>query len=158
LIETAQESLTVFDDILLMALRMTFRGSPCPVMWGYIAEILANRCNSIVQNMKWDHTCLFDILSLEVDTPLSLPEDLEFCPLMQLLIKVPENDLGKMDIYIDDSVGIIPDINNNATRMDQTIPLIIHALARPLDESDQLPRKDIISLKKNQGGRATGRV
>ncbi len=77
---------------------------------------------------------------------------------MQLLIKVPENDLGKVDIYIDDSVGIIPDINDNATRMDHTIPLIIHALARPLDESDQLPRKDIISLKKNQGGRATGRV
>jgi hypothetical protein len=147
-IETAQESQTVFDDILLMALWMTFGGSPCPAMWSYIGETLADLCNSIIQNTTWVHTCLFDPLSLEIGSPLSLPDDLEFHSVMPLLIKVPDNDLGNVDIYLDNSRGIVPDIDDNAIRVNRAIPLIIHALARPLDEPDQLPRKDIISLKK----------
>jgi len=127
----AQESLIVFNNTLLMALRMIFGGSPCPAMWGYISETLADLCNSIIQNVNCDHTCLFDPLSLDIDSPLSLPDDLEFHPAIPLTIKVPENDLGKVDIYLDDSIGIAPEIDDNATRVNQTIPLIIHALARP---------------------------
>lgn len=50
--------------------------------------------------------------------------------------------------YIDDNIGITPDINNNALRMTQVIPLAIRTLARPLNASDVIPRKDIILLKK----------
>jgi hypothetical protein len=42
------ESLTVFDDMLLMALCMTFGGSPCPALWGIISETLVDLSNAII--------------------------------------------------------------------------------------------------------------
>jgi hypothetical protein len=45
--ETAAESLTIHNNLLLMALRMTFSGSPCPSLWGYILETLADVCNAL---------------------------------------------------------------------------------------------------------------
>ena len=35
---TALESLTIHEETLLIALQMTFGGSPCPSLWGYISE------------------------------------------------------------------------------------------------------------------------
>jgi hypothetical protein len=51
---TASESLTIFEGTLLMALRMTFGGSPCPSMWGYISETLADICNTLIQCKCWE--------------------------------------------------------------------------------------------------------
>ncbi len=42
----------------------------------------------------------------------------------------------------------MPDIDDNVSRVNKSIPLAIHSLAHPLDASDALPCKDIISLKK----------
>jgi hypothetical protein len=35
---TASECLTIYDNTLLMALQMTFRGAPCPSLWGFISD------------------------------------------------------------------------------------------------------------------------
>jgi hypothetical protein len=72
--ETAAESLTIYNNLLLMALRMTFGGSPCPSLWGYISEMLADVCNALIQNPDWDHTSLFDPLSLKVDQATPCPD------------------------------------------------------------------------------------
>jgi hypothetical protein len=54
----------------------------------------------------------------------------------------------KVDIYIDDTIGIAPDIEDNVSRVSKAIQLAIHSIACPLDSSDPLSRKDIISFKK----------
>lgn len=53
-----------------------------------------------------------------------------------------------IDIYIDDTIGVTPDLNNNTLRMNRVIPLAIRTLACPVNPSDMIPRKDIISMKK----------
>jgi hypothetical protein len=58
------------------------------------------------------------------------------------------NDCGKVDIYIDDTIGVAPDIRDVPMRVSRAIPLTIRTLARPASNQDFLPRKDIISLKK----------
>lgn len=145
---TAQESLTVYEGLLFMALRMTFGGAPCPSLWGYISDTLADVCNSLIQNSYWNREKLFDPLSKLLAPPQSLHESLPFQKALPMSVKVPVNDLGKVDIYIDDTIGIIPDFNDNASRVSRAISLAIHALAHPLDPSEKIPRKDIISLNK----------
>jgi hypothetical protein len=144
----AHESLTTYDILLFMVLRMTFGGVPCPAMWGYISDTLADVCNCLIHNPCWDHNNLFDTLSNRLGMPQPLPDSLPFHQAKPMSVKIPPNDFGKVDIYNNDTIGIAPDIHDNATRVSRSIPLVIHALARPLDPSDQLPRKDIISLKK----------
>ena len=55
---TAFESLTMFEDFLLIALRMTFGGSPNPALWGVISETTTNICNSLLLNNYWDYALL----------------------------------------------------------------------------------------------------
>jgi hypothetical protein len=147
-IATAQESLTVYDDLLFMALRMTFGGAPCPALWGIISETMADVCNTLINNQSWNHEEFFDTLSNSLNPPLFLPESINFEPALPMTVKVPINYLGKVDIYIDDTIGVTPDLHDNSLRVSRAIPLAIHSISRPLDPSDKITRKDIISLKK----------
>lgn len=147
-VSTAKESITSHNDLIYIALRMTFGGAPCPSMWGYISDTLADISNSLIGNAHWDHEKLFDPLSNTLQDPLSLPASIPFHQAKPLSVDIPENDHGKVDIYIDDSIGIAPDIRDSVIQVSKSIPLTIHSIARPLNLSDSLPRKDIISLKK----------
>jgi hypothetical protein len=51
--ETASESLAIYNNLLLMALRMTFGGSPCPSLWGYTSETLANDPEPLLGSYKF---------------------------------------------------------------------------------------------------------
>jgi hypothetical protein len=84
----------------------------------------------------------------DLETPLCLPDSIPFHPAKEIAVSLPPNDLGKVDIYIDDSIGITPDLQNNSLRVSRAIPLAIRTFARPSDPSDIIPRKDIISTKK----------
>jgi hypothetical protein len=53
--QTAQECLTIYNNIIVLALRMTFGGSPCPSLWGYISDTVEDVSNTILQCKDWDH-------------------------------------------------------------------------------------------------------
>jgi hypothetical protein len=78
----------------------------------------------------------------------SLPSGVAFAQTKDLLVHIPRNDIGKVDIYIDDTIGITLDNQDNIQCVSAAIPLAIHTIARPLDPLDTIPRKEIISLKK----------
>jgi hypothetical protein len=65
-----------------------------------------------------------------------------------LAVNMPNHDKGYIDIYIDDSIAVAPDIDDYVTRVTYAVPLAIHAFVRPVDESNTLLRKDLISMKK----------
>jgi hypothetical protein len=75
---TAQESLTIYDGLLFMALQMTFDGAPCPSLWGYISDTLVDICNSLIHNPHWNHQDLFDPLSNLLDPSKALPASVPF--------------------------------------------------------------------------------
>jgi hypothetical protein len=87
---------------------MTFGGSPCPSLWGVISETITDTGNSFLQNKYWDHKVLFDLISINLESPLSLPTSIPFHEAKELSVEVPHNDKAKIDIYIDDSIGVIP--------------------------------------------------
>ncbi len=51
-------------------------------------------------------------------------------------------------MYIDDFIGIVPAVDGPVSKVSQAIPSSIHSIDRPVDSSDPIPRKDIISMKK----------
>jgi hypothetical protein len=153
--DTAPECLTCHNGILLMALRLTFGGSPCPSLWGLISKTMIDTCNTLIQNTHWNHNDLFDPISKLIEEQSHLSESIPFSQARDLMIEIPLNDLGFVDIYIDDSVGIAPDLKDNPQRVNRAIPLAIKMFARPLDPNDPIPRVEIISLKKLQ---AEGRL
>jgi hypothetical protein len=122
---TSNESLIIFDNMLLIALRMTFGGSPCPSLWGIISETLANLSNTLIHNPYWNHNELYDTISNDMGLPLSLPDSLPFHPAKELSVTLPENDNGQVDIYIDDTIGLTPDLHDNLQRVSRTTPLAI---------------------------------
>jgi hypothetical protein len=83
-----------------------------------------------------------------LEPPKSLPESIPFHQARELFMEIPINNMGKTDINIDDTIGIERDINENNSCVSYTIPLAIHTLARPSSDSNPIPRKDIISMKK----------
>jgi hypothetical protein len=119
--KTASECLTIHNNILRMALRMTFGGSPCPSMWGYISDTTADICNTLIHNPSWDHNKLFDNLSLPLDKPLHLSNDIQFREAKPMSVEIPPNDIGKVDIYIDDTIGLALDINDNVRRVSKMV-------------------------------------
>jgi hypothetical protein len=52
--------------------------------------------------------------------------------------------MGKAVIYLDDTIGVAPDIGDSVLRVSFAIPLAIHTIARPINPKDSIPRKDII--------------
>ena len=140
----------IFAGLLLVALRMTFGGAPCPSIWGVISEVITDIGNSLLQNDFWDHSELHDHISDQIEAPISVPDSIPFHQARDLSVEIPVNDRGKIDIYIDDSIGIAPDIADSPIRVIRAIPLAIRTVARPNSNRDVIPRKDIISLKKLQ--------
>lgn len=111
--------------------------------------------NSILHNPFWDHNKLFDKSSDSIDPPEPLPDDIPFQPAKDLVVHLPDNLGGYVDVYTDDNIGVAPDFGTNVPRLNRVIPLMIHTFARPTDSHDIIPRKDIISMKKF---RAEGRL
>jgi hypothetical protein len=144
---SSHESLTIHNNFLIMALRLTFGASPCPNLWNCISESGTDLANMLIQNKFWDHNILFNPLSSKLDLPDSLPDDIQVSQTKELAVSIPINDIGKADIYINDTIGIALDKNDNVNRVSAAIPLAIHCLSRPLDPLDEIHGKEIISLK-----------
>ena len=53
-----------------------------------------------------------------------------------LAVSIPINDIDMVDIYIDDTIGVAPDKNDNIRCVSATIPLAIHCITYPLDPLD----------------------
>ncbi len=115
---------------------------------GVISETITDIGISLLLNDFWDHSKNFDPISNQLNTPISLPESVPFHAARDLAVNILRNDHGKIDIYIDDSIGVAPDIEDVPSRVVRAIPLAIRSFARLASDDDVIPRKDIISLKK----------
>ena len=72
--------------------------------------------NSLIINKFWDHEKLFNLIS-----GIRVPDATPFHTEKELSVKLPQNNIGLVDIYIDDSIGVAPDIASNPTRVNRGI-------------------------------------
>jgi hypothetical protein len=147
---TSTECCTIFNDFLYIHLRLTFGGSPCPTLWNAIAEPITDIANRLIQSPDWDHNLTSDPLSKQIETCHYLPQVIPFAKSQALSVNIPTNNIGKIDLYIDDNTAIILEEKDNVKRVTNAILTAIRAVSRPLNLSDQIHRNDIISQKKFQ--------
>jgi hypothetical protein len=147
---TSLESCTAHDNFLYLHLRLTFGGSPCPSIWNTIAEPITDIANRLITCPDWDHKLFHDPLLELIKNAKSLPDTHLYAKAKELAINIPPNNIGKIDIYIDDNISISLDKDENTLRTNTAMLTAIRAISRPIDSSEEIPRKDIISLKKFQ--------
>ena len=156
---TATKSLTqvIINGMtfLLMALRLTFGGKPCPSEWSSISESVTDVANDILMCSEWNPAELHAPDQPTFPPPQLLPNNTPFATAKSTIVAIPKEDQGKCDVYIDDMVTIGPDLPGNLQRLAAAVPLSIHIFFRPLDKVEHLLRNLAISASKLQ---AEGRL
>jgi hypothetical protein len=146
--DTAPRCTIINGSIALMSLRLTFGGSPCPNEFCIISELCADLGNDILHSSDWEPRLLHSPHTINL--PTEIPDSSQH-PLshgLELDVDIPFDKFGKIEIYIDDGITIIPDIDDNATRGTNAMALAIHTICRPLATLEPIKREDCLSLSK----------
>jgi hypothetical protein len=132
-------------DILLMMLRLSFGGKPCPFEWGVISETICDLANAILLSDDWEPGKLFAPNQHLVPEHGLLEPDIPFAAGAELIVDNPVDPRGSYDVYIDDIVGLTVNIpgSNNVARGQAAALLVIEATARPLHPNEPIPRESM---------------
>jgi hypothetical protein len=148
--KTAIQTCTQLPDenLAVVALRLTFGGAPGPYEWGVISETVCDLATAILHEDEWSpaNTCAPN--SNLVPAKKIMSDKIPFGVGRELIVDVPVNPRGMADVYIDDTIGFCVDISDNDVRLENAILLAIHAAARPLHESEPIPREEMAALAK----------
>ena len=69
-------------------------------------------------------------------------DSIPFADSKPLAVDIPVDPQGKIDIYLDNLITVIPDIGNNRSRGNAAMPLAIDAVSHPLSQREQAPREN----------------
>jgi hypothetical protein len=72
-----------------------------------------------------------------------LDNDIPFGIGRDLIVDIPVDPRGTVDLYINDLCGLTVDIDNNATRLERAPLLALGSAAQEVAEIEPLPRDDI---------------
>jgi hypothetical protein len=152
-IGTAVQCATQMDQILLMPLRMTFGGAPCPSEWSCLSDTGSDIATDIANSPDWNPNELVSPHQSRLPpVPACNPARPPPQPAAELLFDFPKEDedlLCKFDNYIDDLIGVGVDTGpDSVQRLAAAGSLAIHVLTRPVHPDEPIPRDDPNSLKK----------
>ena len=138
------------DNLAIMALRLTFGGTPCPYEWCVISESICDLATTIMQHDDWDPATLHAPQPELVPLPKYVEEDVPLAVGRELVVDIPVNPRGVGECYIDDLVGATVEIpeSNHADRLSQGFLLAIAIAARELNPNEPIPREEMAALAK----------
>lgn len=145
--QQAVQSLVLCGDLVLLALRMTFGGAANPSRWSDISELMCDVANDIVRHPGWDHATMQSPNLAVIDSsPAQLNDNIPFAPSTQLNVDIPYDLHPKCDVYLDDLIGI--GLARDSNRLAALLPFVVHLFGRPVNAHDDVPRDDLLSIKK----------
>jgi len=144
----AEKCAIMYDGFALPSTRLAFGGSPCPPEFCIYSELSADLANDLLHCPDWDPSSLQSPHAVMLPDPNLMPREIPFALAKRLDVALPEDYAGRVDIFIDDGMVIVPDIQDNRHRAVQALLLAIHTLCRPLDPQELIKREDCLSLSK----------
>eukprot|EP00985_Skeletonema_marinoi_P002393 scaffold1000_cov66-Skeletonema_marinoi.AAC.3 len=137
-------------DLALMALRLTFGGSPGPYEWSVISETICDLAVAILQDDNWDPSEFDPPGSEFVPDTLLLDESIPFAAGTPLVVDIPIDPRGTADVYIDDTIGLAVELEgaDNSERLKLAILLAIHTAARQAHPNEPIPREEMAAIEK----------
>jgi hypothetical protein len=105
----------------------TFGEAPCPCKWGIKSEMICNLANELIVSKEWNPLTLHATVQPLIPLKTILANNLPLGQARKLIIDVPMDPRGKIDVYIDDTTGLTVMVpgTDNATCMEAAIPLAI---------------------------------
>ena len=146
----ALKCVTVIGKLAYIPLRLPFGVSPGPSLYSTISECIYDVVNDLLNEKQWNRKILNSpqVSLLQKPEPPDTSIGLEEAH--KLAVYIPERN-SFADGYIDDCLSVALDEDDEIQRSQEAPPLVVHAIFRPLDAADPLPRDENISIKKLKG-------
>ena len=97
-------------DLILLYLRLTFGGCPCPNEWGAFSEPICNLATAILHDDLWKPAKLHSPTRNLVPPPKPMEDNVPFGIGQELIVDIDVNPRGFNDVYIDDMIPLTVDI------------------------------------------------
>jgi hypothetical protein len=125
----------------------TFGGAPCPYEWGIESETICDLANELIVSKEWNPLTLHATVQPLIPPKKFLTNNLPLSQARKLVIDVPMDPRGKIDVYINDTTGLTVEVpgTDNAACMEAAIPLAIEVAARPNDPNEPIPCEPMIA-------------
>jgi hypothetical protein len=132
-------------NILLMMLRLSFGGKPCPFEWDVISESICNLANMILHDDSWDPYDLTAPNQHLVPEQTLLDDSIPFGQGLELIVDIPINPREMHDIYIDDVINLTINIpsTDHVARAKGAALLAMDSTAHPNHPEEPMPRKSM---------------
>jgi len=111
--------------------------------WGSIAKSICDLTNAILLNNEWDSLSLQLPAQHLVPNKIILEDDSPFGIGRDLIVDIPVDSSGTVDLYIDNFYGLMVDMDDNAACLERAPLLVLVFAAREVTEIEPLPRGDI---------------
>jgi len=111
--------------------------------WGSIAESICDLENAILLNNEWDPLSLQSQAQHRVPNKIILKDDIPFRIGRDLIVDIPVDLRGTVNLYINSFCGLTVDINDNAARFERAPLLAIVSAAQEVVEIEPLCHNDI---------------
>ena len=112
---------------------------PCPSEWGLIAESICYLANAILLNDKWNPVSLQLPAQHLVPNKIILDDNIPFGIGRDLVVDIPVDPRGTVDLYIDGFCGLMVDVDDNALCLERAPLLALGSAAREVATIEPLP-------------------
>ena len=135
---------------MIMLLRLTFGGAPCPNEWSRLSEPICDLATALLHDEKWDPSTLASPSQHLVPQATSSTSQELLGIGLELIVDLPINHKGTHDIYLDDLIALTLDVpgSNNLKRCAGAHLLAIAATARPSHDDEPIPREEMEAINK----------
>jgi hypothetical protein len=125
-----------------MMLWLSFGGAPCPSEWGAILETICDLINTILTSNDWNPPKFFGSNSQHLIPPkCTLPDNVPFGIGRDLIVDIPINPCGTVDVYIDNFIGLTVDLegSDNTTCLERAPLLGLMVVLQEVSPFEPLP-------------------
>ncbi len=128
-------------DLILLYLRLTFGGCPCPNEWGAFSEPICDLATAILHDDLWKPAKLHSPTQNLVPLPKPMEDNVPFGIGQELIVDINVNPRGFNDVYIDDMIPLTVNIpgTDNLERCKAAALLAIHTTAQPNHPDEPIP-------------------
>ena len=141
---------TIIKDIAYLLVRLPFGVSAGPSMYSLVIEAIFDLVNDLLMDPMWDPETLHSTHYDQFQPPEPLEEDIPFEKANDLHVYVPTRETF-CDGYIDDCVTMALEKGNLVKKAENALPLIVHAIMRPVHPEEPILRNDPLSKTKLLG-------
>ena len=132
---------------LIISLRMPFGGAPCPSEFALFTDIVTDTINDLLEDKNWNNKINFSDTYHHIPEPVYLNEKIPFAQAKKMCVKLPVEDNGKADVFLDDIISCVVDLNDNLDRITKAPSTVIDAVARQ-GKSMDVERDNMIEIDK----------